>query len=97
MKKLFAAARRDLAPTAPETFVDDVLRAVRRESAGRPADALSVLEHLNGWFPRVALAAAALIVLCVAADLGLTAAGLPGVDEGAAQTTATFSLEGDEL
>jgi anti-sigma-K factor RskA len=99
LKQLFDAARQDAAPAAPADFAADVLRAVYRAPPPMPAEASSVLEQLNGWFPRVGLAAAAIIVLCVAADWSLTAAGLPGVGEGAAQATSQylFNSSADDL
>ena len=101
LKKLFAAARNESAPLPPADFVADMLRAVRREPEGRGAAAISIFEQLNVLFPRLALAAAVVIVLCVAADFGFTSAGLPELDDGAAQLSAQlsaqFDLDGDEL
>jgi len=97
LSKLFAAARNEPAPTAPAEFSADVLRAIGREPAPRPAMAASVFDHLNGLFPRVGLAAAAIIVLCVAADLGVTAIGMPGVDDGTAQVASQYLFNSDDL
>ena len=52
---------------------------------------------MNGLFPRVGLAAAAVILLCVAVDLGLTAAGVPGVDDGTAQVASQYLFNSDDL
>jgi hypothetical protein len=98
LKQLFASARNETAPAASPDFAADVLRAVRREPSPVPAAAAgSVWEHLNGLFPRVAVAAVAVIILCVAADWGLTAAGLPGVSDGAAQVTSQFLFNSDDI
>lgn len=96
MNQLFAAARQESAPVPPADFAADVLHAVRREPA-LPPETFSIFDELNGLFPRLALAAAVLIVLCLAADLGLTAAGLPEVGDGAAQAAAPFLLNAEEL
>lgn len=97
LKRLFAAARNEPTPLASPDFHADVLRAVRHEPSPIPAAAAILWDHLNALFPRVALAAAAVIVLCVAADYGLTAAGLPGVSDGAAQVTSQFLFNSDDL
>ena len=99
LKQLFEAARKEAPPPAPADFAADVLLAAHREPPPMPAQAPSIWEQLNGCFPRVALAAAAIILLCVAADWSLTAAGLPGVGDGAAQVTSQylFNANPDDL
>jgi len=57
----------------------------------------TIWDQLNAWFPRLAWAAAAVMVLCAAADWGLTAAGLPGVSEGTAQVTSQFLFNAEDL
>ncbi len=94
LKRLFAAARNESAPAAPEDFAADVLRAVRREP---PPDRITFFGQLNFLFPRFALAAAAVIVLCVAADFGLTAAGWPLIGDGTAQAASQILFNADEL
>ena len=97
MKQLFASARNEAAPAPSADFAGDVLRAVRREPLPRAAESFSVWEHLNALFPRLALAAAAVIVLCAAADWGLTAAGVPGINDGATQLTSQFLFNSEDL
>jgi hypothetical protein len=97
IKKLFAAARNETAPLPSANFADGVLRAVRREPPTTARASVSIFDQLNVLFPRLALAAAAVIVLCIAADFGFTSAGLPELDDGAAQLSAQFDLNGDEL
>lgn len=92
LNQLLAAARRETAPAPPAEFAADVLRAIRREPPVAAPDILSVFDQLNLWFPRLALAASAVIVLCVAADYGLTAAGVPSLSDGAAQLSAQWLL-----
>jgi len=97
LQRLFAAARKDAAPAPPAGFAADVLRQVRNEPAvGQPVPA-TVFDQLNALFPRLALAAAAVIILCIAADFGLTSAGLPELGDGAAQLSSQFDLNGDGL
>ncbi len=74
LNSLFTSARREAAPAPPPDFAARVLTTVRRE-AQSPAAPLSLLDQLDRLVPRLALAAAALIVLCVAAELTLHAAG----------------------
>jgi hypothetical protein len=91
-KQLFAAARTQPAPVPPEELAANVLRAIRRErSAARPVTP-SIFDPLNLLFPRLAWAAAAIIALCVAADWGLTAAGVPGLSDGVSQISAQWLL-----
>ena len=91
LKQLFASARKDLAPAPPEDFAGDVLRTIRREPSAAPLT-FSTFDQLNLWFPRLALAASAVIVVCIALDYGLTAAGVPSLSDGAAQLSAQWLL-----
>lgn len=97
IKQLFAAARQETAPVPPEDFAADVLRAVHREPRAAAPIMLSIFDQLNLLFPRIALAAAAIIVLCVALDFGLTAAGMPGLGDGVSQISAQWLLTPDEF
>jgi hypothetical protein len=97
LKQLFAAARRAPAPAPAGDFAAQVLGAIHREPPALTARALSIFESLNAWFPRLALTAAAVIVLCVAADCGLTAAGLPGLGDSAAQAASQCLFDPEEL
>ena len=95
LDRLFAVARDQKAPEPPPGFAAEVLRAVRREPLPPRVESVSVLEPLNGWCPRAAAAAAALMLLCVGADYGFTAAGLPEPGDGAVPVSAQlfFNLE----
>ena len=97
LNQLFELARNEHAPLPPEDFAADVLRAVHREPRGTMAEALSIFDQLNLLFPRIALAAAAVIVLCVAVDFGLTAAGMPGLGDSLSQISAQWLLTPDEF
>ena len=97
LKQLFAAARNETVPVPPPDFAADVLCAVRREPSPKPAPPFSIFDQLDFLFPRIAFAAVALIVVCVAADIGLTAAGLPEVGDGAAQAASQFLFDAEDL
>ena len=88
-KQLFAAARGAPAPAPSAAFEANVMRAIRNEY---PAEAPAIFDALNQLFPRLAWAAAAIIALCVAADWGLTAAGVPGLSDGVSQISAQWLL-----
>ena len=91
LKQLFAAARNESAPAPPADFAADVLRAVRREPPAAPQTS-ALPDPLNRLFPRVALAAAAIIIMCAAADYAMTVAGVPGVGDGVSQLSAQWLL-----
>ncbi len=92
LRQLFASARRETAPAPPEDFAADVLRAIHREPPAAAPETISVFDQLNLWFPRLALAASAVIVLCVAADYGLTAVGMPSLSDGVSQLSSQWLL-----
>jgi hypothetical protein len=96
LEQLFAVARQESAPVPPPEFAAAVWRAVRREPRLRP-ESSSLFDQLNSLFPRLALAAMVLIVLCAAADFGLTAAGLPDVGDGVAQAATQFVFNAEDL
>jgi len=91
LRQLFTAARREAALEPPEDFAADVLQAIRREPAATP-ETISIFDQLNLWFLRIALAASAVIVLCVALDYGLTAAGVPSLGDGVSQLSSQWLL-----
>ncbi|HLX96098.1 MAG TPA: hypothetical protein VKU37_10180 [Verrucomicrobiae bacterium] len=92
LKRLFASARLETPPAPPGDFAADVLRAVRRGPPAAAPESLSVFDQLNLWFPRLALAASTVIVLCCALDYGLTAAGVPSLSDGVSQLSAQWLL-----
>lgn len=91
---LFAAARR-LPPPVPEPgFENLVLAAVRAEAGqgrGRSVGT-SWLAALETLFPRLAWAAATLILVCVAAESGASALGVPSLTDGLAQLSDQWLL-----
>ena len=95
IKRLFEAARNEIAPTPPQDFAGDVLRAIRREPEIKMPETFSIFDQLNFLFPRFALAAAAVIALCVAVDFGLTAAGVSNLSDGVSQISAQWFFAPD--
>ncbi len=93
LKRLFAAARKEPSPLPSPEFVGDVLRAVKQAPAGRAHITPSLFEQLNHLFPRVALAAIVIMVLCVAADFALSSAGYPGLTDGASQISSQYLFD----
>jgi hypothetical protein len=96
-KQLFAAARNEPAPAPSEALAANVVRAIRNGPHRERLKRLSLFDPLNGLFPRFAWAAVAIIALSVAADWGLTAAGLPGLGDGVSQISAQWFLTPDGL
>jgi len=97
LNQLFELARKESAPVPPEDFAADVLRAIHREPPVTRREALKISDQLNRLFPRIAFAAAAIIVLCLTADFALTAAGVPGLSDGWSQLSAQWLLSPDEF
>jgi hypothetical protein len=91
-KQLFVAARNEAAPAPSADFEAGVLHAIRGERRTETPEMLSIFDQLNLLFPRLAWAAAATIALSVAADWGLTAAGVPGLGDGMSQISAQWLL-----
>jgi len=97
LNRLFAAARKHPAPVPAPDFAADVLRAVRREPAVAAGEPLAIFDQLNRLFPRLALAAAALIVVSLATDYGLTATDWPDLGAGVAQVSSQLLFNPEEL
>jgi len=89
LNRLFAAAKRDQ-PTAPdEGFASLVMQQIQRNHA-RPE--LSISDLLGMWFPRLAVAAAALIALCVIGEF-VSSSNAPSLSESAAQLSVQYFAE----
>jgi len=72
LQKLFKAARNDRPPEPASAFEVQVLRAIRNEKHNEPD---GLFERLGQLFPRLALASALLIVLCLGTDLWVSGFG----------------------
>jgi hypothetical protein len=90
LKKLFATTQNETAPVPSADFAADVLRAVRREKRIPSSETFSVFDQLNQLFPKLAWVAAIVIVLGVATDFGLTAAGIPNLSDGVSQISSQW-------
>jgi hypothetical protein len=66
LKKLMDAARRETPPVPPPDFAACVMAAVRREPHEKAA---TLWEQLDRLFPRLAIAAAAVMAVCALADI----------------------------
>lgn len=77
LKQLFESAGRETPPVLSDDFATRVLIELRREP-----EPVSLFDQLNLWFPKVAWASVAVIVLCVTGELALN---LPSLSEGGAQ------------
>jgi hypothetical protein len=66
LKYLFKAAKGETPALPTEGFDTLVMQQIRRNPARPP---FSIFDQLGLWFPRVALAAGVVIVLCIAGDL----------------------------
>ena len=69
LQRLVSAVRAEPAPVLSPGFETRVMRALRNEDRAEPG---SLSDQLGELFPRLALAAALVIGLCVAADLCLS-------------------------
>ena len=79
LNRLFATARRDVCPTPPEGFARGVAAAARQQIQEEPK---TLWDQLGLLFPRYAMVAGALIVLCIFAEVGQKLlAGPDGSDE----------------
>ncbi len=68
MEMLLAAARTATAPEPSPNFAERVMHSVRREQRS----AAGLFDQISSLFPRLALAAVAVLALCVAADFYFT-------------------------
>ncbi len=96
-KQLFAVVRKEAAPAPSEDLAANVLRAIRTGRSAEKPETLSIFDQLNLLFPRLAWTAAAIIAFSVAADWGLTAAGVPDVGDGVSQISAQWFLPPNEF
>ncbi len=88
LKQLLEAARKATPHPVPADFADNILRAVRQEPTPRAARPFSIFEQLNILFPRLALAAAVVIVLCAIGNFML-----PGTDDETVFADQALNLE----
>lgn len=87
LRELFGATKRQKPPTATEGFDLLVMQQIRRNPARFE---LSITDVLGRWFPRLVLAAAAVIALCVVTEFVSTG---PDLSDSAAQLSAQYLAE----
>lgn len=89
LKELFGAAKRETSTAPGEGFDLLVLQQIRRNPQRAE---LSIPDLLGRWFPRLALAAVAVIALCVVGDL-LYTSDSPSLTDNAAQVSDQYFAE----
>ncbi len=89
LKQLFAAAKRETPAGPAEGFERLVMQQIQRNPARAE---LSISDLLGMWFPRLAVAAAALIALCVIGDF-VSSSNSPSLSESAAQLSDQMLVE----
>ena len=87
LRELFGAAKRQKPAAPTEGFDLQVMQEIRRNPARIE---LSITDVLGRWFPRLALAAAAVIALCVLTEFVSTG---PDLTDSAAQLSAQYLAE----
>lgn len=89
LNQLFRALKRATPPAPPEGLDLLVMQQIRRNPARAE---LTISDLLGHWFPRLALAAVAVIALCIAGDFVYSTNG-PSLSESAAQLSIQESAE----
>ena len=89
LNQLFRALKRATPPAPTEGFDLLVLQQIRRNPT---RSELTISDVLGRWFPRLALAAVAVIALCIAGDFVYSTNG-PSLSESAAQLSIQDSAE----
>ena len=92
LNQLFNAARKETPPAPPADFDADVLHAVRQEAPVARRD-ISVSDHLNLWFPKIAWAAIFVICFCVAGEI-VSSLNSPSLGDGVAELSDQWMFTG---
>jgi len=90
LNQIFAAARRETPPAVPVGFAERVQRGLT-QAAGTPV-VVNLWDQLNRNFARYAVAAAAMIVLCVAVELSQSFSHDPTIDDDVNQIYSDWML-----
>jgi hypothetical protein len=88
--RLFAAARQETPPTVPTGFAERVQRGLN--PAERSAPVVSFVDQLNRNFVRYAVAAAAMIMICVAVEIGQSFSHESSIDDDVNQICSDWML-----
>ncbi len=89
LNKLFRAVKGEMSPAPQEGFDLLVMQQIRRNPSRIE---LTMTDLLGRWFPRLALAAVAVIALCVAGDL-VYSSNAPSLSDSAAQLSDQYLAE----
>jgi hypothetical protein len=81
LNQLFRVLKRSTPPAPAEGLDQLVMQRIRRNPA---RSEITLSDVLGRWFPRLALAAVAVIALCIAGDFAYSTNG-PSLSESAAQ------------
>ena len=76
LKKLFELARGETAPVPPQGFDARVIRALARETPSVP---VSFWDQIEALFPRIAMSAALVVLLCLVGDFCYSTAYPAGI------------------
>ena len=91
LNQIFAAARRETPPTVPADFAERVQRNLAQTESSTPV-VIPLWEQLNRNFTRYAVAAAAMIMLCVAAELSQSLSHESSIDDDVNQICSDWML-----
>jgi len=91
LNQLFAAARRENPPAVPADFAERVQRGLGQAADNAPV-AVSFIDQLNRNFGRYAVAAAAMIMLCAAVEIGQSFSHEPSIDDDVSQICSDWML-----
>jgi hypothetical protein len=89
LNQLFRAAKKETSAAPAEGFDLLVMQQIRRDPTRHE---LTVSDVLGMWFPRLALAAAAVIALCAVGDY-VSSSSAPNLTDSAAQLSEQFLTE----
>jgi hypothetical protein len=91
LSQLFAAARRDTPPAVPADFAERVQRELSQAVQGAPV-VVSFVDQLNRNFTRYAVAAAAMIMICIAVEIGQSFSHETSIDDDVNQICSDWML-----
>ena len=91
LNQLFAAARRENPPSVSADFAERVQRGLGQTADNAPV-VVSFVDQLNRNFARYAVAAAAMIMLCAAVEIGQSLSQEPSIDDDVSQICSDWML-----
>jgi len=89
LNQLFSLARRETAPPVPPEFAANIMARLSRQDTTGPA---SISDQLNLWFPRLAVASAMAIFLCLGLEFALSSFSSADFSEQVAQVSLQWLL-----